>query len=345
MSVKHNNYKRVLHRILEEFDATKRIINITSLKEGLETFRAKVDIQIMNHNGYFENETRKTHLLRKHDIMLRYYEKTFGEFLKTYDYNHGNVKLPKSEYADCIWICWWQGLDQAPEIVKACVQSIKRNAGNHRVILLTEDNYKQYVDIPEWVEEKKNKGIITRTNYSDLLRLSLLAKHGGMWLDSTFFCTAPVLDDYFKKPLWSIKRPDYGHVSVACGNFAGYSLACNEDNRYIFMTIRDFFLNYWKHNDTMIDYLMVDYMIVLAEKYDKRIADAFAAIEPNNPNCDELYKVLGDTYDVEKWNHIKQDTYLFKLTWKNVYSDTQDTFYKRIVENKLNESEKRDGNE
>lgn len=41
------------------------------------------------------------------------------------------------------------------------------------------------------------------------------------------------------------------------------------------MTIRDFFLHYWKNNDTMVDYLMVDYMIVLAQKYDARIKKNF----------------------------------------------------------------------
>ena len=220
----HKSIKRIVHRCMEELDATRRIAQVTSLKEGLETFRAKVDIQIMNRNGYYENESRKKHLLRKHDIMIRYYEKTFGDFLKTYDYNHTNQEFQKTKYSDRIWICWWQGLEQAPELVKVCVNSIQKNAGNHRVIVLTDDNYKDYVDIPEWVEEKKNKGIITRTNYSDLLRLSLLAKHGGMWIDSTFFCTQPVLDDYFQWPLWSIKRPDYFHASVASGYFAGYYL-------------------------------------------------------------------------------------------------------------------------
>ena len=161
--------KRIIHRCAEEVDATRRIAKVTSLKEGLETFRAKVDIQIMNRNGYYENEARKNHLLRKHDIMLRYYEKTFGDFLETYDY---------------------------------------------RVIILTDDNYKQYVDIPEWVEEKKKKGVISRTHYSDILRLSLLARHGGMWIDSTFYCTDNVLDEYFKWPLWSIKRPDYFHQDI-----------------------------------------------------------------------------------------------------------------------------------
>lgn len=335
----HKSIKRIIHRCAEEIDATRKICKITSFKEGLETFRAKIDIQIMNRNGYYESETRKNHLLRKHDIMIRYYEKTFGDFLKTYDYNHKNIKLSKSEYSDCIWICWWQGLEQAPELVKVCIDSIRRNAGNHRVIILSDDNYKQYVTIPDWVEEKKNKGIITRTNYSDLLRLSLLAQHGGMWIDSTFFCTEPILDEYFKEPLWSIKRPDYFHASVASGYFAGYSLACNEDNRFAFITIRDFFLNYSKHNDSMVDYLMVDYMIVLAQKYDERIAKIFADIKSNNPKCDELYKVMGNRFDEKIWNDMKKDTYLFKLSWKYQYPKEIDgvpTFYGMLLNNELN---------
>ena len=334
----HKSMRRIVHRCAEELDATIKIAKVLSIGEALETFRAKVDIQIMNRNGYYENESRKKHLLRKHDIMIRYFEKPFGDFFNTYDYNHDKEFLPKSDYSDCIWVCWWQGLDEAPELVKTCVESIKKNAGDHRVIVLTEDNYKHYVEIPEWVEEKKNKGIITRTHYSDLLRLSLLAKHGGMWLDSTLFCTAPVLDEYFKWPLWSIKRPDYFHASIASGYFANYSLACSSDNRFAFMTIRDFFLNYWKHNDSMVDYLMVDYMIVLAQKYDKRIAKIFSGIEPNNPNCDELHKVLGDEFNSATWEKIKKETYLFKLSWKYQYLKDKNeypTFYSKLIKRTL----------
>lgn len=328
----HNSIKRIVHRCCEEVKATQRIAKETSFLEGLQTFQAKCDIQIMNHNGYYENEARKKHLIRKHDIMIRYYEKTFGDFLKTYNYDH---VLEKSEYSDCIWICWWQGLEQAPAVVKRCVDSIKKHAGNHPVIILTEDNYKNYVDIPAWLEEKKNKGIITRTNYSDLLRLSLLAKHGGMWIDSTFLCTSDEIQDYFNWPLWSIKRPDYFHASVASGYFAGYSLYCSEENRYIFATIRDFFIQYWKENDFMVDYLMVDYMIVLAQKYDKNIAEAFKEIKSNNPECDELYKILQDPFDQSKWNELKENTPLFKLTWKQQYPEEKNgkkTFYGALME-------------
>ena len=334
-----NKVKRILHRCCEEIDATKKISSVMSPKEGIETFRAKIDMRIMNHNGNYESEKCKKHLLCKHNIMIRYYEKTFGDFLKTYDYVHTNINLQKSRYSDCIWVCWWQGLEQAPPIVRTCIESIKKNAGKHKVIVLTDDNYRQYVQLPNWVEEKRKQGIITRTNYSDLLRLSLLAEHGGMWLDATFFCTeSATLDSYFKESIWSIKRPDYGHASVACGYFAGYSLACNEASRFAFITIRDFFLNYWKYNDTMVDYLMVDYMIVLAQKYDSRIAELFETIKSNNPECDELVKVLNQPFDSEKWNDLKRKTSLFKLSWKQKYAEEKEgkpTFYKYLVDEKL----------
>ena len=331
--------KRIAHRCYEEIDATKKISRVMSEKEGIETFRAKIDMRVMNHNGNYESEARKKRLLRKHDIMIRYYEQTFGEFLKTYDYNHENIKLTKSKYADCIWLCWWQGLEQAPPIVKFCIESIKRNAGTHRVIVLTDANYKSYVKLPDWIEKKRSQGIITRTNYSDLLRLSLLAEHGGMWLDATFFCTDSVaLDSYFKEELWSIKRPDYLHASVAGGYFAGYSLACKEESRFAFITIRDFFLHYWLHNNTMVDYLMVDYMIVLAQKYDRRIAAQFQKIKPNNPECDELVKILGEPFSKEQWEELKKDTALFKLTWKQAFPKEKNgnqTFYSYLINENL----------
>ena len=335
--MKHKSIKRIIHRCIEELKATYRIAKVTSIRKAVKTFIAKVDIQIMNHNGYYENDTRKKHLINKHNIMIEYYEKTFGNFLNEYK-PINNEKIKGIDMSNTIWICWWQGLENAPDIVKKCVDSIKKHAGSHPVIILTEDNYKDYVTIPKKIEDKKNAGIITRTNYSDLLRLSLLAEHGGMWIDSTFLCVSDEIQDYFELPLWSIKRPDYFHASVASGYFAGYSLYCNADNRYIFATIRDFFINYWLNNDYMVDYLMVDYMIVLAQRFDMRIKKTFENIPNNNKNCDELFKILEKKFDRTEWNKIKEDTALFKLTWKNKYQlikNGEDTFYGKIIKSKI----------
>lgn len=335
MAEKHSSLKRITHRISEELGATRKIAKVTSWKDAWITLQAKFDIQVMNRNGYQENEKQKKHLMKKHEVMLKYYQKTFQDFLNQYDFEKNKINQQEdSKYSNCIWVCWWQGLDSAPEIVKACVASIQKNAGQHPVILLTEENYKEYVDIPEWVEEKKQKGIISRTHYSDILRLTLLSKYGGMWLDATFFCTQPIPEEYFTLPIWSIKRPDYGHASVACGEFANYSLACNCEYRWVYQTILDYVLYYWKNNDIMIDYLFLDYLIVLVQKVDQRIAEVFSKIPSNNPLCDELFKNLDQIYDDSLWNKLKQNTFLFKLTWKQAFpksKDGKETFYGKLI--------------
>lgn len=334
---KHRSFKRILHRVTEELHATQKIADVTSWKDAWITFLAKVDIQVMNRNGFCETPGVRKRLLKKHEVMLDYFEKTFGDFISQYDFDR---KIPEDnpELHDRIWICWWQGLENAPVLVQKCVESIQNHAGLHKVTIITEENYKQYVDIPVWIERKYKQGIITRTNYSDLLRLSLLAEHGGLWLDATFFCRQLDVETCFANSLWSIKRPDYLHASVAGGYFAGYSLACRYESRWIFVTIRDFFLQYWKTNDMLIDYLLVDYMIVLAQRKDFRIAAEFAKIPPNNPKCDDLCIALGKPFDQQLWEDMVEDTSLFKLTWKQSFpymKNGEETFYGKMMNNTL----------
>ena len=158
-----------------------------------------------------------------------------------------------------------------------------------------------------------------------------------MWLDATFFCAGPVAD-YFDLPIWSIKRPDYLHASVACGMFANYSLECDAEHRRLFATLRDYYLEYWLQSDELIDYLLTDYLIVLAQRHDQSIADTFASIEPNNPRCDDLISILDRPYDQSAWSELLLDTSLFKLTWKQEFSkqtDGRQTYYGRLLEGGL----------
>lgn len=337
MAQNHNSIKRIFHRSIEELKATYDVAKVISIKAALVTFRAKIDIQVMNRNGFKEPERVKNRLMKKHEIMLDFLEEKFKDFWLSYKY--------KTELPDCdehlrnkIWICWWQGIDNAPEIVKACVDSIKRYAGKYEVICITEKNYKNYVTFPSWIEEKRKQNIISRTIYSDLLRMNLLSTYGGLWIDSTFFCTSPCFESYMKLPLWSIKRPDYLHCSVACGYFANYSLGCSYENRWIYKVILDFLFNYWKENNKLIDYLLTDYAIVLSQQHNKDIAEAFNKIQPNNPYCDELYKVLGKPYDKNTWERISKNTELYKLTWKQSFEkeiNGKETFYGKLINKTL----------
>lgn len=337
MTQKHNSIGRIVHRSFEELRATYDVARVVSLKAALITFRAKVDIQIMNRNGFKEPESVKRRLMKKHQIMLDFLE---NDFKKYWDSYQRPTKIPDSDpkLRNKIWICWWQGIDNAPEIVKACVDSIRHNAGKCEIIFITEDNYKDYVSFPDWIEEKRKAGKFSRTHFSDLLRMNILSQYGGIWIDSTFFCTKPCFEEYMRQPLWSIKRPDYLHCSVAGGFFAGYSLGCCYENRWMFKVIFDVLCQYWEKNEKLVDYLLVDYAVILAQRHDQEIANAFEKIQPNNRWCDELFKVLGQPFNEETWRRISKDTCLYKLTWKQSFAkevNGQKTFYGKLVEGTL----------
>lgn len=337
MANRHNNIHRLVYRAGEELRATRELASVVGWPDAANTFRAKLDIQIMNHNGFKEPPAVRDRLIRKHKSVIDYLEAQFGDFYASYDYEK---PLPVSDPAleGKIWMCWWQGLDDAPEIVRSCVDSVRRNAGNREVIIITDENMADYADIPSWILDKVTAGTITRTNLSDLLRLTLLAEHGGLWLDATFFCCGPLEGACFDKPFWSIKRPGYLHGSIASGYFAGYSLACDAAHRRAFLVARDFFLEYWKKSAFMVDYLLVDYLIVLTQKYCAVAAADFSSIKPNNSQCDELVKVLGEPYEEKRWRKLKSETSLFKLTWKQEFPcerNGQKTFYGMLLEGGL----------
>ena len=118
--------------------------------------------------------------------------------------------------------------------------------------------------------------------------------------------------------------------------FANYSLACDAAHRRVFATLRGYYLEYWRQSDELIDYLLTDYLIILAQRHDPAIAAAFATIELNNPRCDDLISLLDKPFDQRAWDNLNTNTRLFKLTWKQEFralSESGPTFYKRLLEN------------
>lgn len=333
MKNKHNNIKRICHRAAEELSSTYEVSKSTSMRNFTKIINAKSLNYKLIKNGRQESEKDTKCLMKKHDIMMEYFETKYGCFAESYEFNKESI--PKSSnYKDKLWVCWWQGIDNAPDIVKRCIHSICVHAAPYEVVILDDTNYRRYVNIPDWIEKKRNCGIITRTHFSDFLRLELLAEHGGIWLDATFFASHFNVEEIMNLPIWSIKRPGYGHLSVACGRFANYSFGCNFENRKAFAIIRDYLLEYWKMNNSMIDYLFLDYLIELALRHNDYLKKIFDLIPNNNPECDELQKILGVKYDENLWKKLNENTHLFKLTWKQEYPtsvDGVDTFYGKII--------------
>lgn len=86
-----------------------------------------------------------------------------------------------------VWFCWLQGLENAPIIVQECYKSIVNNFD--KVIVIDKNNIGKYILLPEYIYDKWNNGIISNAHFSDLIRLELLNRYGGLWVDSTVYIT------------------------------------------------------------------------------------------------------------------------------------------------------------
>jgi len=86
-----------------------------------------------------------------------------------------------------IFIYWAQKFINAPTVVKKCLLSWKLKNPTWEIIELDDDNLSEYINIEEEIPNIQKKNI-TKTAYSDIIRIFLLAKHGGCWCDATTFC-------------------------------------------------------------------------------------------------------------------------------------------------------------
>jgi hypothetical protein len=89
-----------------------------------------------------------------------------------------------------VWMYWEQGLDNAPEVVKQCHASWRRLNPDWQVVMLDKNSMPDYVDLPAIIGS--NYDNIPVQHRSDMLRLNLLARFGGVWADATCLCNWPL---------------------------------------------------------------------------------------------------------------------------------------------------------
>jgi len=96
-----------------------------------------------------------------------------------------DISIPKK-----IWFLWLQGLSRAPDIVRSCYQSWEKHNPEWELNILDENNLEYYVNIKSIVCD--NYSTITPQALSDIVRINLLNKYGGVWVDATCYCCKPL---------------------------------------------------------------------------------------------------------------------------------------------------------
>lgn len=91
-----------------------------------------------------------------------------------------------------IWLLWLQGWNDSScsWLAKQVAESWSSNNPDWKIEYVTLDNLKNYVNDIDYIYDKSKT--ITNAALSDIIRLSLLKNHGGVWADSTLLCMQPL---------------------------------------------------------------------------------------------------------------------------------------------------------
>ena len=265
-----------------------------------------------------------------------------GDFAKFYLHKYIDYAVKKSfETKEInepyrIWQYWEQGLENAPEIVQACLNSVVKYNPNIERVIISPKNVRKYVNIPEFIYKLKEKGIIKLAQFSDILRTYLLIEHGGCWIDATVLLTAPLPQYITNADLFVFKADEKSDLDGL--NMASYFISAKPNNK-ILCQCQNFFEKYWKENNFLVNYFSFLHAFTMIALRNKDLWEKvpFFSFIPVQQMQSELVK----PYSKERFEQLKLMTPIHKLTYKSKVMTKQKninlegSLYEAIIEGKI----------
>lgn len=260
---------------------------------------------------------------------ILYYRKIKRLMEKRYSYaaekNPEGLEYPSGSLRNPVWVYWKQGIENAPDIVKVCVKSIRDNAQGD-VILLDDDSVGQYVRFPEYSFGAAGKKSMSTAHFADILRFSLLEHYGGTWIDATVCLTDSLPETIVNSELFAYR--DTCGLMYNPASMAIWLIHAAPGNAVVKET-RNILFEYWKRNEYAIEYLITN--IVLTSQAEKRpeISAPYMSSDYSRLMLDNLDR----KFDMEEYKRICALSSVHKLTYKlnsEVIEDKENLYNKLI---------------
>ena len=262
-------------------------------------------------NGSIEKKL----LERKHKYILKY---LYNHYYSKIEIDEKTYFTKEKRYDNCIWTAWLQGEENAPEVIKMNLASMRKYSNSHRLIVLTNDNIFQYIDIPHQIREKYNRGIIGNAHFSDVVRMMVLAQYGGVWLDATMFLHEPIDEVAFSSLFYSIGVNKQYSRYISDNKWKVCVLGGSYSSHYL-KQISSILNAFWIDHVVAIDYFVFDYIIALLYRNDSMFRQIVDNLPRTNINSNELVKIINDDLDVNKLNDLFIENQIYYLSYRNTY--------------------------
>lgn len=316
------NYKKIIYRA-KQFGGLRLAVAYIKMGMGFLVCSNVVKMVLgqKNRDEAYSSISRKAN-----EILQKKYKQLIIERKSYYDSQDLN-----QTFSPYVWTSWLQGFERAPELVLACVESMKKCMPDREIVMLSLNNYKDYVDLPEDIVKKFKEGKIPPASFSDLLRLELLIKFGGTWMDATVLCTQG--GEISPKNVMDCNLFVFQTIVEGDDKLCGISnwFITASSNNNILMVLRDILIKYWRDFDCCLDYYIFhNFFISISRLYPNMISKM--------PREDRIVPLklmnrMGDKYD-ERWmEELKSQTCFHKLNYRlnDSVLNNPENFYNAVI--------------
>lgn len=222
-----------------------------------------------------------------------------------------------------IFICWFQGFDNAPEIVKKCLQSWIHYNPRWNIVKIDNMNLHNFINLDRYIDKQKQLDI-SINHLSDILRIILLNKYGGLWVDATTFCNRSLdewLEPLTKTGFFAFSKPNN---DILIASWFIYSDA----NNYLIKQWEQEIISYFNTNQQPIEYLIIHFLFGKLYMDDNQFKKEFENVPvmqsnlSNNGVGPHFLQTIGMFNNITDGLRFTIDiklTPLYKLTYKCDY--------------------------
>lgn len=250
---------------------------------------------------------------KKHEYVLGILDGIVPPILSTFS---DNSKILESEpVQEKIWTMWWQGEQNAPDVVRLCFASIRKHAGNASVTVLDKDNYSDYVTVPEHIRKRFEDGRMPIAVFADYIRVSLLEKYGGLWLDATILVSQDIPEDFYSRNFFTLHTrimdtPFISNNRIYCCVLGG------RKGSSLYGYVRKSMEAFWAKYDTLVDYYLLDYIIMYGYLHNEEIKNLIDSLPNTSETLYGIVDVLNKPKNENNIQRLMKENILSKLNWR-----------------------------
>lgn len=241
---------------------------------------------------------------------------------------------PKKSFQDqkIIWQYWGQdcSFEQLPETVQICFNSVDKYKADYQVIRLNDNNINEYLDLPDFIAEKRQNPAFKYAFFADLLRLALLDVYGGIWIDATILLTSPLDKKITECNYFLFQRDPNSEYKGLWGKYDGYfnwrkehhinhlnSFIVAKKGNSVIHTCLNMLLHFWQTQNHIPHYFFFQILLNRLQKEYEFKPDIL--VDDTIPHL--LHHVIKQEFNTESYRKILSQTHIHKLTYTKKYRE------------------------